>query len=217
MLMNRLWNFFPRFRCAYFKKKLFFSEKKNHLFVDKSKFSPNEIGLLIYKSNEKPIYLLFSASFLVFFGYFSNKAFKEHEESNELGSNFYIGGLFLIGSLLLQWKINKTIKNVYLDINGKICYFDLYRLGGITSKGLKIENKLMKGPSVFFPKILKDYHIPIINLSEEGQKNYFFFKTDFVLEYEIFKYAITGNEFLVSDDKSLSITLSKKKKSNYKL
>lgn len=210
--MNRLLSFLPRSCFVNFKNKTLFSEKKNHLFVDKTKFSPNEIGLLIYKSKEKPIFMLFSASFLVFFGYFSKKAFKEYDESHELSTNFYFSALFLIGSLLLHWKMNKTIKNVYLDINGKICYFDVYRLGGITSKGLKVENKLMKGASILFPKILKNYRIPIINLREEGQKTYFFFKSEFILEYEIFKYAITGKEFLVSEDKSLSIMLSKKKK-----
>jgi len=201
---------------AIFQSKGFFSQK-NSLFIERARFKPNEPGLLLYESKEKPFFILFSICFAGSLMLFSYKAYSDYQNMEESNANLAMSA-FLLGALVIsQWKINKSVKNIYLHIGGKGSIIEVYRFGGIYSEALQIENKYLKGAGLLYPSILKSYKVPVIHWKTEKKKGYFFFKSQFVKELEILKNTIIGKEFLVSDEQALNMKISKKSKNAYKL
>ena len=147
---------------------------KNELFIEKSRFKPSEPGLSIYQSKEKPIFCMFTLGFLGLFGFFSYKAYLESQHIQEGKSNLYMS-VFLMGAfVLLQWKIHKTVKSVYIDVNGKAGLLEIYRFGGFFTEGVRVENKLFNGFGTFYPRIFRTNRIPIFNYRTEKKKRVFF-------------------------------------------
>ena len=198
-----------------FRRLGFFSEKRP-LFIEKSRFKPTEPGLLLYESTERPILLLFSLGFIGSLSVFTYKAVKDWQ--NNEGNANTIMSIFLSGTFAaIQWRIRKTFKAVHLDVSGKTALVQLYRLGGFSSRGYEIENKYFKGAGLLYPRILKNYKVPVVHYKTEKFRGYFFFKTEFIKELETFRQLILGKEFLVSDEAALNFKVSKKSKNAYKL
>lgn len=193
-----------------------FSEK-NSLFIEKSRFKPTEPGLLLYSSSERPFLVLFSVAFAGSFIVYVSRAISDYQSGQELLPNLLMS-VFTSGCFLgIQWKLRKTVKNLYLDISGKKAVLELFRFGGIYSQGFYIANRSFLGTGLFYPKLLRNYKVPVIHFKGEGAKGYLFFKTDYVQDLELFRSLITGKEFLVSDDPALSIKVSKKLRNTYKI
>lgn len=198
-----------------FKRLGFFSEK-SPLFIEKSRFKPTEPGLLLYEGTERPILILFSVGFIGSLSIFTYKAIKDWQ--NNEGNGNTIMSLFLSGTFAaIQWRIRKTIKAVHLDVSGKTALVQLYRLGGFSCRGYEIDNKYFKGAGLLYPGILKSFKVPVVHYKTEKFRGYFFFKTEFVKDLEIFRQLILGKEFLVSDELALNYKVSKKSKNAYKL
>ena len=200
-----------RFISFFFRKTFQFSQK-NLFFIEKSRFKPTEPGLLVYKSTELTSFLLYSGAFIGFITFYSYKHTKEYQYHQ---GNLYMGSFILVAFVLFQLKLRRTIKNVYLTENGKTSLIELYRFGGFSSKTYRIDHNMFIGFSAFYPKILKSFTLPLIRFQLDKNKSYFFFRTDFIVEDEIFKNAILGKEFKISENSDLNLKLSKKQQKHY--
>jgi hypothetical protein len=57
--------------------------------------------------------------------------------------------------ILFNLKIARTLKRIYLDVNGRYSYIDVYRKLGFSYQTVKIENIHFKGLSYYLGDYLR--------------------------------------------------------------
>lgn len=73
----------------------------------------------------------------------------------------------------MQWKISKTLKNVYLDQNGRTVFLDFFKHAGFGNQMVESETQYMGGYNFFLHKFTQT---PIFKYRFDGKKKYGFLK-----------------------------------------
>ena len=77
------------------------------------------------------------------YSYFTN------EDQDEKDSSLILSLLFGTTFMMMQWKINKTIKHVYLDANGRTIYLDFFKHAAFGNELIQSETFNMGGYNFF--------------------------------------------------------------------
>ncbi|CAD8199245.1 unnamed protein product [Paramecium pentaurelia] len=198
---------------------------KFSVYIDPSKF-PNGDLLSIYKSTEGKSIKLFNVFYLGLIGYNAYSYMQDKQNSqyalNDLTAASYKSGMensiiimaaLGIGMIFFYWKTNKTLFNLWLSPNGKSIVMDSYSLFGLNSRSFYIDIENFRGFSYFLHPSLR---IPMFKYKLGSTTRTMFFKHQYVLDEQIMKSVLQGQDIIVRP-KGMEKELSSNQKKKYNL
>ena len=191
--------------------KLFSTTKLQDNVIDLLKFDENY--LMVYDSKETTKFRLLSFG-LFYFGAFFGYQYYQGNESIFTSIEGRISILSFLVMFGLEYKLRRTLKNVWLYRDGYTVELDTFKWFGISSKRLYLETTNFGGVRPFLHKVVRMPAVKYLDVS--GKKNLLFFKAGYSAEQEILKKMFYGETFKVAD-KDMAINLSKKSKNKYGL
>lgn len=109
-----------------------------------------------------------------------------------------------------EWKLRRTPKSIWLNINGNSVSIEYFRWFGWGSKKTDLSIKAFKGYGPYFKRLNR---IPIARYEEGGKKGFLVITRLYIKEEQIIKKVFDGHAFKVVTN----VPMSKKAKQKYNL
>ncbi|KAL4506083.1 hypothetical protein ABPG72_013844 [Tetrahymena utriculariae] len=173
-----------------------FSQKSDQVFLNETQFFKKDQMLIVYQSKEGTFFRAFSAVLGGLMTYNIYSYFTQEDES-EKDSSLILGIIFGTTFLVMQWKINKTLKHVYLDSNGRTVVLDFFKHAGFGNELIHTETLNMGGYSYFIHQFTQ---VPIFKYRYAGKKRFGFLKWSQANDTEILTSIFQKKTFLIGDN-----------------